>query len=179
LTRPRRPLKDLLTAQNRQITVDNIQKTVAEYYKIKVSDMHSKKRSRNVARPRQLAMALAKDLTQMSLPDIGDAFGNATIRPFCMRVVLSRRCERRTTILTATNHVLEQVLKGVNKLRATLKELWVNGLAGRSRLLTHVSTTACSALYQQLTNPEEPFLAWLCRVIQQEDRDHHHNKEIK
>src|SRR5436853_5634287 len=54
-------LKDLLTAQNRQITVDNIQKTVAEYYKIKVSDMHSKKRSRNVARPRQLAMALAKD----------------------------------------------------------------------------------------------------------------------
>jgi chromosomal replication initiator protein len=57
------------------VTVDAIQKTVAEYYKIKLSDMHSKKRSRDIARPRQVAMALAKELTQLSLPNIGDAFG--------------------------------------------------------------------------------------------------------
>ncbi|OWY40955.1 chromosomal replication initiation protein DnaA [Xenophilus sp. AP218F] len=68
-------LKDILAAGNRQVTVDAIQKTVAEYYKIKLSDMHSKKRSRDIARPRQVAMALAKELTQLSLPNIGDAFG--------------------------------------------------------------------------------------------------------
>ena len=71
----REALKDLLALQNRQISIDNIQKTVADYYKIKVSEMYSKKRSRNVARPRQIAMALAKELTQLSLPDIGEAFG--------------------------------------------------------------------------------------------------------
>lgn len=68
-------LKDILAAGNRQISVDNIQKTVAEYYKIKLSDMHSKKRTRDIARPRQVAMTLAKELTQLSLPNIGDAFG--------------------------------------------------------------------------------------------------------
>ncbi|HJV07746.1 MAG TPA: chromosomal replication initiator protein DnaA [Chromobacteriaceae bacterium] len=68
-------LKDILAAGNRQVTVDAIQKTVAEYYKIKLSDMHSKKRTRDIARPRQVAMALAKELTQLSLPNIGDAFG--------------------------------------------------------------------------------------------------------
>ncbi|MBI3145224.1 MAG: chromosomal replication initiator protein DnaA [Pseudogulbenkiania sp.] len=68
-------LKDILAAGNRQVTVDAIQKTVAEYYKIKLGDMHSKKRSRDIARPRQIAMALAKELTQLSLPNIGDAFG--------------------------------------------------------------------------------------------------------
>ena len=105
-------LKDLLSAQNRQITVDNIQKTVAEYYKIKVSDMHSKKRSRNVARPRQLAMALAKDLTQMSLPDIGDAFGNrdhTTVLHAC-RTIASLR--EKNHDINRDYHVLEQVLKG-------------------------------------------------------------------
>jgi len=105
-------LKDLLNAQNRQITVDNIQKTVAEYYKIKVSDMHSKKRSRNVARPRQLAMALAKDLTQMSLPDIGDAFGNrdhTTVLHAC-RTIASLR--EKNHDINRDYHVLEQVLKG-------------------------------------------------------------------
>ncbi len=61
---------------SRQVCVENIQKTVADYFKIKVSDMHSKKRNRNVARPRQVAMALAKELTQMSLPEIGEAFGD-------------------------------------------------------------------------------------------------------
>lgn len=68
-------LKDILAAGNRQVTVETIQKTVADYYKIKLADMHSKKRSRDIARPRQVAMSLAKELTQMSLPNIGDAFG--------------------------------------------------------------------------------------------------------
>ncbi|MDC8446503.1 MAG: chromosomal replication initiator protein DnaA [Nitrosomonas sp.] len=68
-------LKDLLAVQNRQISIENIQKTVADYYKIKVSEMYSKKRSRIIARPRQMAMAIAKELTTLSLPDIGEAFG--------------------------------------------------------------------------------------------------------
>ena len=68
-------LKDLLSIQNRQISVDNIQKTVADYYKLKVSDMYSKKRPANIARPRQIAMFLAKELTQKSLPEIGELFG--------------------------------------------------------------------------------------------------------
>jgi chromosomal replication initiator protein len=105
-------LKDLLSSQNRQITIDNIQKTVAEYYKIKVSDMHSKKRSRSVARPRQLAMALAKDLTQASLPDIGDAFGNrdhTTVLHAC-RTIASLR--EKNHDINRDYHVLEQVLKG-------------------------------------------------------------------
>jgi len=105
-------LKDLLSAQNRQITVDNIQKTVADYYKIKVSDMHSKKRSRNIARPRQLAMALAKELTQMSLPDIGDAFGNrdhTTVLHACRTISALREKNHE---INRDYHVLEQVLKG-------------------------------------------------------------------
>ena len=68
-------LRDLLTIQNRQISIENIQKTVADYYKIKTIEMYSKKRSRNVVRPRQMAMALAKELTPLSLPDIGESFG--------------------------------------------------------------------------------------------------------
>lgn len=68
-------LKDLLAIQNRQISIENIQKTVADYYKIKVADMYSKKRVRTIVRPRQVAMAIAKELTQLSLPDIGEAFG--------------------------------------------------------------------------------------------------------
>jgi chromosomal replication initiator protein len=105
-------LKDLLSAQNRQITIENIQKTVAEYYKLKVSDMHSKKRNRNVARPRQVAMALAKDLTQMSLPDIGDAFGNrdhTTVLHACRTIATLRE---KNHDINRDYHVLEQVLKG-------------------------------------------------------------------
>lgn len=68
-------LKDLLAFQDRLITINNIQKTVAEYYKIRVADLHSKSRARQVARPRQVAMALSKELTNHSLPEIGDAFG--------------------------------------------------------------------------------------------------------
>jgi chromosomal replication initiator protein len=82
-------LRDLLAVQHRQISIENIQRTVAEYYKIKVSEMYSKKRSRNVARPRQVAMALAKELTQLSLPDIGDAFGgrdHTTVLHACRKI---------------------------------------------------------------------------------------------
>lgn len=71
----REALRDLIAAQEKLVTIDNIQKTVAEYYNIKMSDMLSKRRSRSVARPRQMAMALAKELTNHSLPEIGDAFG--------------------------------------------------------------------------------------------------------
>jgi len=67
-------LRDLIALQDKLITIENIQKTVAEYYKIKVSDLLSKRRSRVVTRPRQLAMSLAKELTNHSLPEIGEAF---------------------------------------------------------------------------------------------------------
>jgi chromosomal replication initiator protein len=68
-------LRDMLAAQDRQVTIENIQKTVAEYYKIRTSDLLSSKRSRSIARPRQVAMTLAKKLTKHSLPEIGAAFG--------------------------------------------------------------------------------------------------------
>jgi chromosomal replication initiator protein len=82
-------LKDLLAFQERLVTIHNIQKTVAEYYKIRVSDLHSKDRSRVVARPRQLAMALSKELTTHSLPEIGDAFGgrdHTTVLHACRKI---------------------------------------------------------------------------------------------
>jgi chromosomal replication initiator protein len=85
----REALRDLLAIQNRLVSIENIQKTVADYYKIKVSEMYSKKRTRNVARPRQIAMALAKELTQLSLPDIGDAFGgrdHTTVLHACRKI---------------------------------------------------------------------------------------------
>jgi chromosomal replication initiator protein len=68
-------LKDLIAVRGRQVTVENIQKTVAEYYKVKISDIHSKKRSRNYSRPRQIAMSLTRELTNLSFPEIGEAFG--------------------------------------------------------------------------------------------------------
>ena len=105
-------LRDILNLNSRQVSVEGIQKTVAEYFKIKMSDMHSKKRSRNIARPRQVAMALAKDLTQMSLPEIGEAFGNrdhTTVLHAC-RTIASLRS--RDSGLNRDYLVLEQVLKG-------------------------------------------------------------------
>jgi chromosomal replication initiator protein len=86
-------LRDLLAVQNRQISVENIQKTVADYYKIRLSEMHSKKRSRAIARPRQVAMALAKELTQLSLPEIGSNFGgrdHTTVLHACRQVAKLR-----------------------------------------------------------------------------------------
>jgi chromosomal replication initiator protein len=82
-------LKDLLAVQHRQISIENIQKLVADYYRIKVADMFTKKRTRNLVRPRQIAMHLAKDLTDLSLPEIGQAFGgrdHTTVLHACRKV---------------------------------------------------------------------------------------------
>ena len=91
-------LRDLLALQEKLVTVENIQKTVAEYYKIRVADLLSKRRSRSIARPRQMAMALAKELTNHSLPEIGDAFGgrdHTTVMHACKRIRQLRELERR------------------------------------------------------------------------------------
>ncbi|CAI07722.1 chromosomal replication initiator protein DnaA [Aromatoleum aromaticum] len=105
-------LKDLLNAHNRQLTIEHIQKTVADYYKIKVADMHSKKRTRVIARPRQVAMWLAKDLTPMSLPAIGEAFGgrdHTTVMHACRTIAELRLGDHQ---LNHDVHVLTQVLRG-------------------------------------------------------------------
>jgi chromosomal replication initiator protein len=91
-------LKDLINFQERLVTINNIQKTVAEYYKIRVSDLHAKSRSRQVARPRQMAMALAKELTEHSLPEIGDAFGgrdHTTVLHACRKMTELRGSDSR------------------------------------------------------------------------------------
>ena len=83
-------LKDLLSFQERLVTINNIQKTVAEYFKIRIADLHAKNRARKVARPRQIAMALAKELTDHSLPEIGEAFGgrdHTTVLHACRKIV--------------------------------------------------------------------------------------------
>ena len=82
-------LRDLLALQDKLVTVENIQRTVAEYYKVKVADLLSKRRSRSIARPRQMAMALAKELTNHSLPEIGDHFGgrdHTTVIHACRKI---------------------------------------------------------------------------------------------
>lgn len=92
-------LRDLLALQDRLVTVENIQKTVAEYYKIRMADLLSKRRSRSIARPRQLAMALAKELTSHSLPEIGDAFGgrdHTTVMHACRVIKELRESHTRT-----------------------------------------------------------------------------------
>jgi chromosomal replication initiator protein len=91
-------LRDLLALQEKLVTIENIQKTVAEYYKIRIADLLSKRRSRSIARPRQVAMALAKELTNHSLPEIGDAFGgrdHTTVLHACRRIKELRESERR------------------------------------------------------------------------------------
>ncbi|MEK8030983.1 chromosomal replication initiator protein DnaA [Ideonella sp. DXS29W] len=108
----REALKDLLSIQNRQISVENIQKTVADFYKIKVADMYSKKRPASIARPRQIAMYLAKELTQKSLPEIGELFGGRdhTTVLHAVRKIGGER--HKNTELNQQLHVLEQTLKG-------------------------------------------------------------------
>ncbi len=105
-------LKDLLSVQNRQISVENIQKTVADFFNIKVADMYSKRRPANIARPRQIAMYLAKELTQKSLPEIGELFGgrdHTTVLHAVRKITADRgknpECNHEL-------HVLEQTLKG-------------------------------------------------------------------
>ena len=91
-------LRDLLALQDRLVSIENIQKTVAEYFKIRVADLLSKRRSRSVARPRQFAMALAKELTNHSLPEIGDAFGgrdHTTVLHGCRRIAALRDTDKR------------------------------------------------------------------------------------
>ena len=108
----REALKDLLTVQNRQISVENIQKTCADFYNIKVADMYSKKRPANIARPRQIAMYLAKELTQKSLPEIGELFGGRdhTTVLHAVRKIADER--GKDAQLNHELHVLEQTLKG-------------------------------------------------------------------
>jgi chromosomal replication initiator protein len=94
----REALKDLIALQEKLVTIENIQKTVAEYYKLRVAELLSQRRSRSVARPRQVAMALAKELTTHSLPEIGDAFGgrdHTTVLHACKRIRELRDAERR------------------------------------------------------------------------------------
>jgi len=91
-------LRDLLALQARLVSIENIQKTVADYFKIRVADLLSKRRSRSIARPRQIAMALAKELTNHSLPEIGDAFGgrdHTTVLHGCRRIAALRETEQR------------------------------------------------------------------------------------
>jgi chromosomal replication initiator protein len=108
----REALKDLLAVLNRQVSIENIQKTVADYFKIKVSEMYSKKRFRSVARPRQVAMALAKELTQQSLPEIGEAFGgrdHTTVLHACRKTAELRESDQEF----ARNYAqLQQILLG-------------------------------------------------------------------
>lgn len=105
-------LKDLLAVQNRQISIENIQKTVADFYKIKVADMYSKKRTRNLARPRQMAMFLAKELTDLSLPEIGQAFGgrdHTTVLHACRKIEELRQADQA---IRRDHNLLVQVLTG-------------------------------------------------------------------
>ena len=104
-------LKDLIAVRGRQITIENIQKTVADYYKIKVAEMYSKKRSRNFARPRQIAMALARELTNHSFPEIGEAFGSrhhTTVMHACEEIESLRQTD---TTLARDIGFLTQVIR--------------------------------------------------------------------
>ena len=112
ITLAREALKDLLSIQNRQISVENIQKTVADFYKIKVADMYSKKRPASIARPRQIAMYIAKEMTQKSLPEIGELFGGRD-HTTVLHAVRKIGGERgKNPELNQQLHVLEQTLKG-------------------------------------------------------------------
>ncbi len=105
-------LKDLLAVQNRQISIENIQKTVADYFKIKIADMYSKKRTRNIARPRQLAMYLARELTDLSFPEIGQAFGgrdHTTVLHACHKI---EELKLSDPALRRDYNLLVQVLTG-------------------------------------------------------------------
>jgi len=104
-------LKDLLTIQNRQISVENIQKAVADFYNMKVADMYSKRRPANIARPRQIAMFMAKELTQKSLPEIGELFGGRdhTTVLHAVRKIADERAH--DSQLNHEIHVIEQTLK--------------------------------------------------------------------
>jgi chromosomal replication initiator protein len=105
-------LKDLLAAQNKQVSMENIQKTVADFYRIRIVDLLSKKRTRVIARPRQIAMCLARELTQLSLPEIGNAFGgrdHSTVLHACKTIESLRNSD---SALNADFNLLNQTLRG-------------------------------------------------------------------
>lgn len=105
-------LKDILVAQSRQVSIENIQKTVADYYRIKMVDMLSKKRTRNLSRPRQIAMTLAREITTMSLPEIGNAFGgkdHSTVIHACKMITALKSSD---TTIDADYRILLQTLRG-------------------------------------------------------------------
>ncbi len=105
-------LKDLLASQNKQVSMENIQKTVADFYRIKVADLLSKKRTRIIARPRQVAMCLARELTQFSLPEIGAAFGgrdHTTVMYACKTIETLRN---QDSALNSDFNLLNQTLRG-------------------------------------------------------------------
>ncbi len=105
-------LKDLLAAQNKQVSIENIQKTVADFYRLKIVDLLSKKRTRVIARPRQIAMSLARELTQLSLPEIGSAFGgrdHTTVLHACKTIDSLRNTD---TQIEADFNLLHQTLRG-------------------------------------------------------------------
>ena len=105
-------LKDLIAVRGRQVSVDNIQKTVADYYKIKIGDIHGKKRSRNFSRPRQIAMSLTRELTNLSFPEIGEAFGgrhHTTIMHACDEIENLRLTDQA---VSQDLGFLTQVLRG-------------------------------------------------------------------
>jgi chromosomal replication initiator protein len=112
ITLAREALKDLLSIQNRQISVENIQKTVADFYKIKIADMYSKKRPASIAKPRQIAMYLAKEMTQKSLPEIGELFGGRDHTTVLHAVRKIGGDRQKDSELNQQLHVLEQTLKG-------------------------------------------------------------------
>ena len=105
-------LKDLIAVRGRQVSVENIQKTVSEYYKIKISDILSKKRSRNFSRPRQIAMSLTRELTNLSFPEIGEVFGgrhHTTIMHACDEIESLRLKDQ---VIGHDLGFLTQVLRG-------------------------------------------------------------------
>jgi chromosomal replication initiator protein len=108
----REALKDILVAQSRLVSIDNIQKTVADYYRIKMAELLSKKRTRNLTRPRQIAMSLARELTTMSLPEIGNSFGgkdHSTVIHACKTILNLRSVD---TTIDADYKILFQTLRG-------------------------------------------------------------------
>lgn len=105
-------LRDLLAAQNKQVTIENIQKTVADFYRLKIVDLLSKKRTRVIARPRQIAMSLARELTQLSLPEIGNAFGgrdHTTVLHACKTIESLKNTD---SSIEADFNLLHQTLRG-------------------------------------------------------------------
>lgn len=107
----RESLRDLLSIQNQQVSIENIQKTVADYYKIKVADMYSKRRPASIAGPRQIAMYLAKELTKRSLPEIGDLFGGRDHTTVLHAVRKITKDRQQNLELNQQLHILEQTLK--------------------------------------------------------------------